>query len=70
VSAPGTAVTWRRRQRGERALAAVPPGRGGSRFRSVAALPLRLRLRDQTIGGLNLFDEHADPLPPADPPIA
>ena len=33
-------------------------------FRSVAALPLRLR--DQTIGGLNLFDGNTDPVPVAD----
>ncbi len=37
-------------------------------FRSVAALPLRLR--DHTIGGLNLFDGHTDPVSVADQRIA
>ena len=37
-------------------------------FKSVAALPLRLR--DQTIGGLNLFDGDTDPVPVADQRIA
>ncbi len=37
-------------------------------FRSVAALPLRLR--DQTIGGLNLFHDGADPVPAADQRLA
>jgi len=37
-------------------------------FRSVAALPLRLR--DQTIGGLNLFDGRTEPVPAADQRIA
>ena len=37
-------------------------------FKSVAALPLRLR--DHTIGGLNLFDGHSDPVPAADQRIA
>ena len=39
-----------------------------SGFRSVAAVPLRLR--DQTIGGLNLFDEHRGPVPVADQRLA
>jgi GAF domain-containing protein len=37
-------------------------------FRSVAALPLRLR--EQTIGGLNLFDGRAVPVPPDDQQLA
>jgi transcriptional regulator with GAF, ATPase, and Fis domain len=37
-------------------------------FGSVVALPLRLR--DQTIGGLNLFDGHAKPVPAADQRLA
>jgi GAF domain-containing protein len=37
-------------------------------FRSVAALPLRLR--DQTIGGLNLFRDGAGPVPAADQRLA
>ncbi len=37
-------------------------------FRSVAALPLRLR--EQTIGGLNLFDDRAVPVPPDDQRLA
>jgi GAF domain-containing protein len=37
-------------------------------FRSVAALPLRLR--DQTIGGLNLFRDAAGPVPAADQRLA
>jgi GAF domain-containing protein len=37
-------------------------------FRSVAALPLRLR--EQTIGGLNLFDGRAVPVPPDDQRLA
>ena len=37
-------------------------------FRSVAALPMRLR--EQTIGGLNLFDERAVPVPPDDQRLA
>jgi GAF domain-containing protein len=37
-------------------------------FQSVAAVPLRLR--DQTIGGLNLFDERAQPVDAADRQLA
>jgi GAF domain-containing protein len=37
-------------------------------FRSVAAVPLRLR--DQTIGGLNLFDARAQPVEAADRQLA
>jgi GAF domain-containing protein len=37
-------------------------------FRSVVALPLRLR--DQTIGGLNLFHDRGDPPPEADQRLA
>jgi hypothetical protein len=37
-------------------------------FRSVAALPMRLR--EQTIGGLNLFDDHAVPVAPDDRRLA
>jgi GAF domain-containing protein len=37
-------------------------------FRSVAALPMRLR--EQTIGGLNLFDDRAVPVPPDDQRLA
>ncbi|MDQ1711068.1 MAG: hypothetical protein QOE45_518 [Frankiaceae bacterium] len=37
-------------------------------FRSVAAVPLRLR--DQTIGGLNVFGERAEPVPAADQRLA
>lgn len=41
-------------------------------FRSVVALPLRLRLRlrHQTTGGLNLFDERAVLVPPGDQLLA
>jgi hypothetical protein len=37
-------------------------------FRSVAALPMRLR--ERTIGGLNLFDDHAVPVAPDDQRLA
>ncbi|MGD0245896.1 MAG: GAF and ANTAR domain-containing protein [Streptosporangiaceae bacterium] len=37
-------------------------------FRSVAALPMRLR--EQTIGGLNLFDDRAVPVAPDDQRLA
>ena len=37
-------------------------------FRSVVALPMRLR--DQTIGGLNLFDDRAAPVPEDDQQVA
>jgi len=37
-------------------------------FRSVAALPMRLR--EQTIGGLSLFDDRAGPVPPDDQRLA
>ena len=37
-------------------------------FRSVAALPMRLR--EQTIGGLNLFGEGASPVSPEDQRLA
>lgn len=39
-------------------------------FLSVAALPLRLRLREQTIGGLNLFHNRAEPVSDSDRRLA
>ena len=44
------------------------PAALSSGFRSVTAVPLRLR--DQTIGGLNLFGEHRGPVPAADQRLA
>ncbi|HWG60591.1 MAG TPA: GAF and ANTAR domain-containing protein [Streptosporangiaceae bacterium] len=44
------------------------PAAVGAGFRSVAALPLRLR--ERTIGGLNLFHDHADPVPAAEQRLA
>jgi GAF domain-containing protein len=64
----GTAVTTGNLDEEVNRWPVFVPAAGLAGFRSVAAMPLRLR--DQTIGGLNLFMDTPQPIPEADRRLA